>query len=224
MPHSLDPSTIDRLEDAAAERFHQYYARRRQQPELPFPLEKMVETDLGLELAFVDLGSLIGDVQPLGMLCLPKRLLVIDNSLNPSIYPKLLGRYRFTIAHEAGHFCLHIHELDVAAGWLARDPAREVIREREADYFAGALLMPAEFVHSLWRQTIGRHQLRLEDLMPRRTQILTKEINRRQFAPENREDANRMLLEGAVSGLAERFDVSPWAMRIRCEELGLIVR
>lgn len=65
--------------------------------------------------------------------------------------PTPLGRWRFTAAHELGHFLLH-RERMIAGRWLG--DTRETIREaggtelaameREANRFAAELLMPAE--------------------------------------------------------------------------------
>ena len=60
--------------------------------------------------------------------------------------------------------------------------------------------------------------------MPSRDELIDNEIARRQFCPEGDDAMDRLMFDGAVSGLANQFGVSPWAMRIRCEQLGLIVR
>ena len=61
------------------------------------------------------------------------------------------NRQRFTIAHELGHFLLHEHGTYVDKATTARFRANEagsgsIREEREANQFAAALLMPAQWV------------------------------------------------------------------------------
>jgi hypothetical protein len=68
----------------------------------------------------------------------------------PRLRPTPLGRWRFTAAHELGHFLLHQDRM-IGGRWIA--DTKETIREgdgaevsgmeREADQFAAELLMPA---------------------------------------------------------------------------------
>ena len=46
-----------------------------------------------------------------------ERRIVIDESLDPEENPSMEGRYRFTLAHEVGHWRLHRH-------LFAKDPAQ----------------------------------------------------------------------------------------------------
>ncbi len=69
-------------------------------------------------------------------------------------------RKRFSIAHELGHYFLHLHEdggiVDKRADMFReREPADGLIsedqrREIEANWFAAELLMPAQFVREEW--------------------------------------------------------------------------
>lgn len=57
------------------------------------------------------------------------------------------SRVRFSVAHELGHFFLPTHRRYLLSGrWFGRRSGFLSVRrlEREADYFAGALLMPRE--------------------------------------------------------------------------------
>src|SRR5262245_38116247 len=53
------------------------------------------------------------------------------------------GRYRFTVAHEIGHFCLHQSKV-IDREVLRRDFGvwNDASEEAEANYFAAELLMP----------------------------------------------------------------------------------
>ena len=70
-------------------------------------------------------------------------------------YGPTLGRVRFSIAHELGHFYLPEHRRYLLAGgrhnsvtdFRSKDP-----REAEADEFAAALLMPGDLFHEAMRR------------------------------------------------------------------------
>ena len=101
-----------------------------------------------------------------------------------------LGRRRFTIAHECGHWILHLgrgtgssvccRPADVVDRHQA-DAHELAAREREANEFAAELLMPEILVTGQARATGGN-----------------------------------------ISALAERFDVSAPAMRLRVHSLSLV--
>ena len=71
-------------------------------------------------------------------------------------------RKRFSIAHELGHHCLHLHEdgeiVDKRADMFReREPAggpisEDRMREIQANWFAAELLMPTEFVRGEWNR------------------------------------------------------------------------
>ena len=223
MPRTLDVTDAQRIDDAAEALFHQTFARRRTRIQFPFPLE-WVMTDLRLREAWVEMRTILPTVESIAFLCVPYRRILIDESLHPLESPQLQSRLRFTLAHEIGHWLLHRNELDVAMGWACRDPTREVVREYEANRFAGALMIPGDSLREAWIEHFHRWSLRREDLLPNRHQLIREEIIRRQYCPEGDNATENLMFEGAVSSLAAQFGVSPQTMRIRAEELSLIVR
>lgn len=62
------------------------------------------------------------------------------------------SRDRFTIAHELGHYFLHYSEGDDARSFYRYGRSRQ---EAEANAFAAALLMPAEFFTTAWAELGG---------------------------------------------------------------------
>ena len=77
-------------------------------------------------------------------------------------------RLRFTIAHELGHYFLHLSEGNVIKDGEVRDRAIDMFWENEplagpvsealmleieANWFAAELLMPMEFVREAWSKT-----------------------------------------------------------------------
>lgn len=81
-------------------------------------------------------------------------LFVIKDNLSHIVYnsSESVERQRFTIAHEIGHFVLHkdkILFIDKNEGVLYRNSessSGEVLKEREANSFAAALLMPKSII------------------------------------------------------------------------------
>src|SRR6516162_2440448 len=90
------------------------------------PIEDIVEKYLKLGIEFNDMHQLFGvprsglgrDPDILGAMFFDERRVVIDESLDPEESPSKEGRFRFTLAHEAGgHWRLHRY-------LFAKDPAQ----------------------------------------------------------------------------------------------------
>jgi predicted transcriptional regulator len=157
----------------------------------PVPVERIAESLLGLLIeqhddvrslpnAPADLGRLSGMIDP------PTKTIWLDRVE----CEKSRGRRRFTIAHECGHWVLHL-ERGKGIGVYCRpadvvdrpslDIVQLAVREREANDFASELLMPEILITEQAHET-----------------------------------------KGNISALAERFDVSVPAMRLRVQRLGLV--
>ena len=122
-----------------------------------------------------------------GMIFVKERVIIIVNSLHH------LNRQRFTLAHELGHFELHMKEIggevhvDKKFLAFARDAESSLgwdRKEVEANRFAGELLVPQ--------------------------QLLIQELRGRLVDAEN---------EDLISDLANRFEVSRQMMTFRIGEL-----
>jgi Zn-dependent peptidase ImmA (M78 family) len=124
-------------------------------------------------------------------------LLVVENKRGAIAYNAAHAavRQRFTLAHEIGHYLLHLRNahsrlfLDRYVVYRRDDlaSAGNDREEIEANAFAAALLMPAQLV----REEIRRHGLDLDD-------------------------------EGDLRVLAKRCNVSTTAMSFRLGHLGLL--
>lgn len=155
-----------------------------------------------------------------------ERRIVVDSSLDPEVNPKMLGRFNFTVAHEAGHWVLHAPQLLAAErtpslfshqGYpliLCRTSkcSRKPEMERQADRFASYLLMPRECVSREWRSRHG------ETLRAVNVAEELKELRLRFRLPEN----SRKVTCQIAQDFAPAFGVSPEAMQIRLSELGYI--
>src|SRR5262245_7177617 len=75
----------------------------------PIPIDEIVELYLELQLTFDDMQQLFGVDDVHGALWVNQRRVGIDQRLEPTDNPTMLGRYHFTLAHEAGHWRLHRH-------------------------------------------------------------------------------------------------------------------
>jgi len=212
----------------------------------PVPIEDIVEKHLKLRIEFDDLHSLFdhprfspdSEADILGAMFFDERRIVIDESLDPEEKPRLEGRYRFTLAHEGGgHWRLHRHlfakdpaqaslfnEVRPPAVVCRSSQAKEPV-EWQADFYASCLLMPRKLVMAAWDELFP-------DRMPRVLKPSTPidhpfvEISRFEcrIGGIPWTDTDDEALDGFARPLAEQFLVSPIAMRIRLEKLGLLHR
>jgi Zn-dependent peptidase ImmA (M78 family) len=204
----------------------------------PIPIEDIVEKHLKLRVEFDDLHERLGvprsgfglDPDIFGAIWLESGQIVIDECLDPEERPEREGRYRFTLAHEGGgHWRLHrpLVRPTEGQGSLLIDAARPTVvcrtsqaKERvewQADFYASCLLMPRKMVFAAWDEAFpDRKQRVLQPEMPIEHPFV--EIGR------DFEDDEDRVLDSFVRPFAERFLVSPIAMRIRLEKLGLLHR
>ncbi|MCI0640466.1 MAG: ImmA/IrrE family metallo-endopeptidase [Gemmataceae bacterium] len=186
----------------------------------PIPIDEIVELYQLLTVEFKDMQVLFGVGDVHGALWVNDKLVGVDMSLDPSKYPAKRGRYHFTLAHEAGHWRLHrriyqrrrdqpLLKLDGVEqpNYVCRSSDKNPI-ETQANYFASYLLMPREMVKRIWHEWRGSMSpIYLPDLRAQASHDATDEL----------------LLENGVRPLASRFQVSSQALRIRLEELGLVL-
>jgi IrrE N-terminal-like domain len=191
----------------------------------PIPIEDIVEKHLKLRMEFDDLRRLFGlpggrkpDI--FGAIWLDSARIVIDESLDPEEHPLKEERYRFTLAHEGGHWRLHRLLVTQRSIVVCRSSQANERVELQANLYASCLLMPRKLVMEAWRDKFGNdhpYLLRRKsffglpyDMDPKLAGIL------RSFEQSD--------LYNFALPLAEKFRVSPTSMRIRLEKLGLIRR
>jgi len=190
----------------------------------PIPVDDIVELHLQLALEFKDMHQLFSLADVHGALWMDEALVGVDQSLDPKVFPAKLGRFRFTLAHEAGHWRLHkkYYRKDPAQGALFGEPgkptyicrsseARKPV-EWQADFFAANLLMPRRMMVSAsegWRG--DPKPMALPD-------ICGPAVAKANGCGDDE------VMEAFAEPLATKFQVSAPAMRIRLEELGLLLR
>jgi len=132
----------------------------------PVPVEDIIELHLRLAFRIEDLKALLHVDDVLGAIWFTEREVKVDLRLEPTANPSMLGRYRFTLAHEAGHWRLHrqYYQEDPNQGKLfdGRGQPAFICRsslkppaEWQADFFAGCMLMPRDVVRSAWQEWRG---------------------------------------------------------------------
>src|SRR5206468_1739595 len=124
-------------------------------PEIPVPVESIAEDFLGLRIEQADMECS-------GMLLPTQRLIRINSAEGPrNELP--LRRFRFTIAHELGHWICHALEGANPAASYCRPvdltEAADRSLERDANIFAAELLMPEPAVRQAWSELGDADQL-----------------------------------------------------------------
>jgi hypothetical protein len=213
--------TDQAFEDETTLLLAEYGKKRGQVTAPPIPVDDIVELYLELTLEFIDTRREFGVDDVHGALWVNKKLVGIDQRLDPGRYPAMLGRYRFTLAHEAGHWRLHRQLFQKKANqltllpekadrpeYICRSGSTEPI-EFQANRFASCLLMPRDMVKRGWHEWRGNMDpMYLADLR----------------AEVSGDISDELVLENAVRPFAATFQVSPEAMRIRCEGMGFLLR
>ena len=223
------------FEDEAALLLAEYAQQHGDVSAPPVPIDEIVELHLVLSLEFNDMQQLFGVDDVHGALWVNQLRVGIDCRLDPAANPAMLGRYRFTLAHEAGHWRLHrqlfmraANQLQLLPGdaerpeYICRSSDSEPI-EYQANRFASCVLMPRDLLRRCWEEWRGNPDpIYLDDLRAKQQQILTAEVLRRGGFKAGDNAIDNMLLEHAARPLAQKFEVSPEAMRIRLEGMGLL--
>ena len=208
----------------------------------PIPIEDIIEKYLKLHIEFDDLHRRLGvprggsgtEADIFGAIWFETGEIVIDESLDPVERPSIEGRYRFTLAHEGGgHWRLHRPLVQANSGQgsrfgYARQPtvvcrssrANERV-ELQANLYASYLLMPRKLVFQAWRDRFGndhpfglRRKIRMLPNLGAVPVVISHSFD---------QACDDQLLEHIARPFAEHFLVSPIAMRIRLERLGLLL-
>lgn len=200
------------------------------------PVEQVAEVHLQLELEFKDMRQLFPGADVHGAIWFKAGRIGIDQALEPTAHPSRLGRYHFTLAHEIGHWRLHrqyflkhpserrlFDDGSPKPDVVCRSSERKKPVEWQADCFAACLLMPRRMIYATWTEFRGG------DDRP----VATKELHANRHGmpvlyrgnvATTDEQLDNAVKEEFCRPLAVKFQVSAEAMRIRLEELNLLVR
>lgn len=204
--------------------------------EPPVPVDEITELYLQLALEYKDMKALFPFADVHGAIWFERGLIGIDKTLDPDANPSRRGRYHFTLAHEMGHWRLHRQHYLKNPGerLLFEDGSQKpdvVCRSSEgrkpvewqADAFAARLLMPRKLIYAAWSELRGGDE-RAVEIRELHAGRAGAPLFYRGQPPATEEDADIAVKEEFCQPLAERFQVSREAMRIRLEGLSLIVR
>lgn len=187
----------------------------------PIPIDEIAECHLELDLRFDNMERRLQKKGVLGAIWIEDKRVVIDDSLDPTTNPLKNGRYRFTLAHEVGHWALHRSYYLARAKqpelFGANDEPSIVCRagdtepiEWQANTFAAHVLMPKEMVYNAWEQQNGT--LRPYDA--------TDEVS---HLSANKPLADKLIPTVEIArDLARQFHVSGQSMQIRLSGFGFV--
>jgi hypothetical protein len=236
----------EQIERDSAELLAEYAQARNVIIAPPIPIEDIVEKHLKLGIEFDDAHRLFGvprsglglDPDILGAIFFDDGRIMIDESLDPEEHPAKEGRYRFTLAHEGGgHWRLHRHLFakDPAQAALFGGPAEPSVIcrssqdkqpvEWQADFYASCLLMPRKLVVAAWDEMFPDRKPRvIAPTVPVEHPFVEVRRVECRIGDFDCSETDDNVLNGIARPLAEQFLVSPIAMRIRLEKLGLLLR
>ncbi len=211
----------------------------------PIPIDDIIEKHLKIGIEFDDTHRLFNvprsgigfDSDILGAIFFDQKRIVIDENLDPDTNPAKEGRYRYTAAHEVGHWQLHrslfakdpaqisLLETQAAPSVVCRSSTAKERIEFQADFYASCLLMPRKLVLAAWDHAFpDRKQRVLQPATPIDHPFV--EIDRICCSSSGSyfTGDDDVVLEHFARPFAEEFLVSPIAMRIRLEKLRLLHR
>lgn len=209
------------------------------------PIEDIVEKHLRLGIEFDDMHRICGVSRPcgqatniLGAMYFDERRIVIDQSLDPEENPSIEARYRFTLAHEGGHWQLHRKLFarnsaqttlfqEGPPSFVCRSTDETVPVEWQANYYAACLLMPRSFVLTTWRHQFGSTRPFVYDPALHGGGADRRRRGLQPLGDIVHSDPKRACEEAFnkfAKALAPTFGVSNQAMLIRLEALGLLLR
>jgi hypothetical protein len=246
MPKKVPYLQEEQIERDAAVLLAEYEQARGMKIERAVPIEDIVEKHLKLGIEFDDMHRVLNhprsglglDPDILGAIFFEERRIVIDESLDPEENPNKEGRYRFTLAHEGGgHWRLHrrLFAKDPAQVSLFNEPAppsvvcrssqaKEPV-EWQADFYASCLLMPRKLVMAAWDEMFPDRKPRvIAPTVPVEHPFVELRRVECRIGDFDCSETDDNVLDGIARPLAEQFLVSPIAMRIRLEKLGLLHR
>jgi hypothetical protein len=231
--------TLKQLEERANKLLFEYAETIDTEVPTPIPVVEIAENHLALDLSCADVRTLLNlprkssSSDVLGAMIFERQQIVIDDSLNPEKHPFQMGRYRYSVGHEIGHWVLHraaamkkmarVRKPVIVCREVA-PPAKVSIVEWQADHFSSFLLLPRQRVLEAWGESppavFDVHKSGSTELRRLWTSLRPDpEEARALYAIECQQFFDRIALP-----LATTFAVSLQAMRIRLEALGVLQR
>jgi hypothetical protein len=244
----------DAIERSAEALLAQYAHARGVEIRAPIPIDDVV-VHLKLTLDFDDLARMFeipdpeGGAEILGAIFFNKRWVVIDESLDSYYSPFKEFEFRYTLAHEVGHWLLHrpLFAKDPAQVFLfRRPPPPSVVRRRrhwerqspgrdcywstqaaqgpiewQADHFACCLLMPRHLLIAAWQERFGSSNPYIWRWKNLSPPAVANDHIATVFPVFDRHSDDEAL-DQLLLPFVKKFQVSMARMRIRLERLGFL--
>jgi hypothetical protein len=158
------PRSAQAHEVAAGQVLERFSVSERWAPCLPVPIERIVESTYDLEILWTAIEEPAGE-QILGALQPADRRILL-NERHAALFDTVIGPYRFTLAHELGHWLYDADDPNQGSLFDSPDDAAAVfcrsvslsdgdLREVNANKFASRLLLPATLVRGALRQRLA---------------------------------------------------------------------
>jgi hypothetical protein len=131
--------------------------------EIPIPIEEIVDVKLGLDI--VPMPNLYKDFGLSGYLTRDRSAIFVDQFQADNYEEK----YRFTLAHEIGHYILHgsfyedlpFQTPDEYVAWRLSVPPEDMSWfETHGDWFAGHVLVPTAPLEDICSKIVAKYQNR----------------------------------------------------------------
>jgi IrrE N-terminal-like domain len=170
---------------------------------LPIPIEHIIE--FGLDLDIIPMENLYRIFKQNGFLSADRTAIYIDDYQ----YDNFVEKYRFTLAHEVGHYTMHkalyenlkINSVEEYIDFLKSIPRKELFWfESQGDSFAGHLLVPTKELESACINLIKANNIQFSD----------------GYQP------SLEFWSYASNDLVEIFEVNPKVIEIRINKEGLV--
>ena len=149
-----------------AKRFlYTFYSTIEAKPKFPIMLEKIVDY-LSYKIAVESLPQNVNAITDM-----VNKIIYVSKIIDPTKYPRFLGRYKFTLAHEIAHIILHeekyLRVYNRCVGINEFDELKKLTTnpyyEKEADIFAGNLILPRDLLKYEFRKKFGETKIFIKD-------------------------------------------------------------
>jgi len=153
--HLNTPFSNRVLENKASALLGRYARQRNWRPSLPVPVDKIVEQTLDLSILYEQIDE-PERVTIWGCITPGKRRITL-NEAHMGAFSACPGLERFTLAHEAGHWVMHVNQAVVGQRDLFGSTQEAIVcragdtspSEQTANRFAAFLLMPRDLMWAL---------------------------------------------------------------------------
>ena len=218
--------TSQQIENAACELLLAFGAKYGDITKPPVPVDDILNIYLKVTLDFDDLPKLLNvETDVFGATWVDRQQVIIDQRLDPTNHPQMIGRYNFTVGHETGHWQLHrayfeknpnqqqLFAAAEAPTVICRTSQAKERIEWQADFFSSCLLIPAEMLKEWCFNYYSFNRISLSEIRAK--------LPAARYGNSVSDD---LLIETFAKPIAKDFGVSPMAMRIRLENLCVVVR